>query len=80
MDWLENCLSEYEALRKRHVATAEAMLPEYAARIGWLASAPDTLVMRAPDVRWSMVRATRSRPDRNLRSAIPSDLSWTEEQ
>ena len=31
------CDGGYEAVRRRHVADFEAMLPEYAGRIGWSA-------------------------------------------
>ncbi len=65
MDGLGNCLSEYEAVRERHVATAEAMLPEYVARIGWPAG---------------RLRAERLRALRALMAVAVRSSAWHRER
>jgi phenylacetate-CoA ligase len=59
-DERDSCLSEYEALRERHVATAEAMLPDYVARIEWPAGRLQAERLRA--LRALVAAAVRGSP------------------
>lgn len=68
----DSCVSEYEELRALHVATAEAMLGEYGARIEWSAGRLRAERLRA--LRALMAAAVRSSPwHRERLKAIDAD-------